>query len=315
MAAKIIIHEGARWAVGNGRSIETWKTRWLPSSESGSVITAKPAEGQSEMVADLINAKKGEWRTLLVKDTFLPHEAKAILSIPLSPLNQADSLVWGKTPNGCFSVKSAYRVAVKCLANLERGEDVAGCSDCSRMSQICKSIWSIKCPSKVKHFLWRACRNILPTKQCLKRRKIITEDGCDFCGESKSSGHILWSCTIAKETWMEVGINCSILTQTPTEFFDVVWFMMNTEGEKDWELFATVAWCLWNNRNKVRHGEAGKNGKSIAVEARNYWAEVRAVKPSFGRPSKPKITHKHWLPPPQGWYKVNVNTAVFKDQG
>ena len=91
--------------------------------------------------------------------------------------------------------------------------------------------------------------------------------------------------------------------------------MMNTEGEKDWELFVTVAWCLWNNRNKVRHGEAGKNGKSIAVEARNYWAEVRAVKPSFGRPSKPKITHKHWLPPPQGWYKVNVNTAVFKDQG
>ena len=112
-----------------------------------------------------------------------------------------------------------------------------------------------------------------------------------------------------------MGINCSILTQTPIEFIDVVWFMMNTEGEEDWELFATVAWCLWNNRNKVRHGEAGKNGKSIAVEARNYWAEVRAVKPSFGRPSKPKITHTHWLPPPQGWYKVNVDVAVFKDQG
>ena len=90
---------------------------------------------------------------------------------------------------------------------------------------------------------------------------------------------------------------------------------MVTEGEKDWELFATVAWCLWNNRNKVQHGEAGKNGKSVAVEARNYWAEVRAVKPSFGRPLKPKIPHKHWLPPPQGWYKVNVDAIVFKHQG
>ena len=232
MAAKNIINEGAWWAVGNGRSIETWKARWLPTSELGNVITPKPAEGQSEMVADLINAKTGEWRTLLVKDTFLPHEAEAILSIPLSPLNQADSLVWGKTPNGCFSMKSAYRVAVKCLVDLERVEEVAGCSDSSRMAQIWKSIWSIQCLSKAKHFLWRASRNILPTKQCLMCRKIIMEDCCDFCGESESSGHILWSCTIAKETWKEVGINCSILSQTPTEFLDV-WFMKNTEGEND----------------------------------------------------------------------------------
>ena len=232
MTAKNIINEGARWAVGNARSIETWKARWLPTSELGNVITPKPAEGQSEMVANLINAKTGEWRTLLVKDTFLPHEAEAILSIPLSPLNQADSLVWGKTPNGCFLMKSAYRVAVKCLVDLERVEEVARCSDSSRMTQIWKSIWSIQCPSKVKHFLWRASRNILPTKQCLMCRKIITEDCYDFCGESESSDHILWSCTIAKETWKEVGINCSILSQTPTEFLDV-WFMKNTEGEND----------------------------------------------------------------------------------
>ena len=96
-------------------------------------------------------------------------------------------------------MKSAYRVAVKCLVDLERVEEVAGCSDSSRMTQIWKSIRSIQCPSKAKHFLWRASRNILPTKQCLMCRKIIMEDFCDFCGESESSGHIVWSCTITKE--------------------------------------------------------------------------------------------------------------------
>ena len=45
MAAKNIINEGAWWAIGNGRSIETWKARWLPPSESSNVITPKPAEG------------------------------------------------------------------------------------------------------------------------------------------------------------------------------------------------------------------------------------------------------------------------------
>lgn len=127
-------------------------------------------------------------------------------------------------------------------------------------------------------------------------RNIFKEDCCEFCGESESSGHILWSCTIAKETWKEVGINYSILPLTPKEFLDVLWAMIDAKGEKVLELFAIVAWCLWNNRNKVRHGEAGKIGKSIAEEARKYWAEVQSVMPSYVRSSKPKISHKHWPP-------------------
>ena len=90
---------------------------------------------------------------------------------------------------------------------------------------------------------------------------------------------------------------------------------MDSQGVKDWELFAIVAWCLWNNRNKVRHGGAGKICKSIAEEARKYRAEVWTALPSNNRPSRPKIIHKQWSPPPQGWYKVNVDAAVFKEQG
>ena len=30
---------------------------------------------------------------------------------------------------------------------------------------------------------------------------------------------------------------------------------------------------------------------------------------------KPLPKHKHWSPPPQDWYKVNVDAAVFREQG
>ena len=41
LAAKNIIKEGSRWVVGDGKSIEIWEARWLPSSVSGKVIDYK----------------------------------------------------------------------------------------------------------------------------------------------------------------------------------------------------------------------------------------------------------------------------------
>ena len=122
--------------VGDGRSIEIWDARWLPSTTSGKVMTTRIALGHGEKVASLISHEKGEWRTTLVQHTFLPHEAEEILSIPLSLLHSADSLVWAKTPNGCFTVKSAYWAAVKCLAEAKRGKEAPKCSDKSRMTTI-----------------------------------------------------------------------------------------------------------------------------------------------------------------------------------
>ena len=50
-----------------------------------------------------------------VRNTFLPHEAELILSIPISARLLEDSLIWAWTSNGRFTVKSAYNVAQKVL--------------------------------------------------------------------------------------------------------------------------------------------------------------------------------------------------------
>ena len=76
-----------------------------------------------------------------------------------------------------------------------------------------------------------------------------------------------------------------------------------------------MAWCLWNNRNSVRHGGVSKQGKTIKADARRYWEEVRTALPPKGQVPRPLTKHKHWSPPPQDWYKVNVDAAVFREQG
>ena len=99
-----------------------------------------------------------------VRNTFLPHEAEVILSIPISAGFPADSILWAGTSNGKFIVKNTYKIAQKVLKeNLRRVEE-GGNSDNSRMKAIWKTVWRLNCPNKIKHLLWRACKNILPTK-------------------------------------------------------------------------------------------------------------------------------------------------------
>ena len=49
-----------------------------------------------------------------------------------------------------------------------------GCLNNTKMRALWKAIWDLKCPSKIKYFMWKACRNILPIKHCLQRQKVIT---------------------------------------------------------------------------------------------------------------------------------------------
>ena len=94
----------------------------------------------------------------------------------------------------------------------------------------------------------------------------------------------------------------------------MVWLLMASSGEKDWEKFAVTAWLFWNNRNSVRFGGKGKNGKTIEGEARNYVEDFRAACLNDGQKTQSAPRVKHWTPPPQGMYKVNVDVAVFKEQ-
>ena len=185
--------------IGNGRRVHIWNDRWIPVVDTYKEISPKiHIRGGEEMVSALIDEESRGWNSDLIRTSFLPHEADVILGIPLRPIAPEDSQVWTKMPNGIFTVNSAYKVAYKMLkeANLENHS--AGCSDNSRMQALWKAIWNLKCQSKIRHFMWRACRNILPTKFNLKQR--ITDDKCDICDKRETSGHILWSCATAKDT-------------------------------------------------------------------------------------------------------------------
>lgn len=164
LAASKVVERGSRWCIGNGESVQIWKDRWIPNPDSFRVISPVGAHSGMERVSSLLDIERRGWDVERVRNTFISHEAEVILSIPISVGLLADSLLWAGTPNGKFTVKSAYKVAQKVLKeNLRRVEE-GGNSDNSRMKAIWKTVWRLNCPNKIKHLLWRACKNILPTK-------------------------------------------------------------------------------------------------------------------------------------------------------
>ena len=121
---------------------------------------------------NLLDQEFGRWNTSVVKNCFLPHEVEAILSIPISQSMLDDALVWAWTKQGNFTVKSAYHVAHGWLVEGKGKGAGSEESNLNKKKEFWKAIWGLKCPSKVRHFMWRACKNILPINYCLCLRKV-----------------------------------------------------------------------------------------------------------------------------------------------
>jgi hypothetical protein len=138
------------------------------------------------VVSELIDQGIGVWKLSLLKEIFNNEEIAAIQSTPISLTNQLDRQIWRGTVKGDFSVGSAYH-----MAKDKEDAQQAGSSKRSEESKIWKGIWSANIPNAVKTFMWRACHNLLPTKENLAKRKIISDSSCPICRlEIETPSHI-----------------------------------------------------------------------------------------------------------------------------
>ena len=139
VAAKQVIDRSSRWCIGNGASVSIWKDRWIPKLESFKATSPHAVHQNDDRVSSLLDVASRCWDVTKVRAMFLPHEAVAILSIPISFSLPEDSMCWAWSSNGKFSVKSAYLVAQKCLKEGRGRTDGGSSSNNSSM----KAIWKL----------------------------------------------------------------------------------------------------------------------------------------------------------------------------
>ena len=111
MAAQLLVRRGMCWQVGDRERIHIWRDKWILSPCTYRIITPEKQLPQGPWVKNLIKGYSKEWDDNFIRQTFMPQDADAILSIPLSARGAQDRVVWAENKSGKFSVKSVYWLA------------------------------------------------------------------------------------------------------------------------------------------------------------------------------------------------------------
>ena len=239
----------------------------------------------------------------MIRSAFLPFEADAILKIPLSRSLPDDKLIWMGNNRGEFTVKSAYHIA-HCL--VESKEEVES-SNGDPFKPLWKNLWRLKLPAKVKIFAWRACVNGLPTMEKVCSRGISTSSDCPICGkELENVHHALLLCDFANlvwDCWFDVP---QMILRNNWTFHDLAMHVLIHKPSHDLELFLTVAWAIWFNRNKVIHEDKCSSPSQVWQMAKNLIEEFNEAASSDLFTPRPSQLYS-WSPPPPGVFKINVD--------
>jgi hypothetical protein len=303
-----LIKEGLVWRIGNGQKVRIWEDKWLPSLPTNRVQSFPSLLDLKATVNHLLDLNGLRWKTSLLERLFTEEENTAIQSLAISTTNQEDRLIWRGTVKGTFSVKSAYYIQKEWETMQE-----AGCSSRQKASQVWKELWKLDVPNVDKVFFWRACKNILPTRENLFKRKIISDHSCPVCGiEEETISHILWQCPSAQDVW---SVGCRKFQKSffpTTDFIKVAEGMLMKCDPEEFQLFVGIARRIWLRRNSLIHEEIFAHPNEILHSATTTLSDFHQEQELFTTGESqviPSLSCK-WTAPPLGWVKANWDAAV-----
>lgn len=209
-----------------------------------------------------------------------------------------------------FSVKSAYHLASE-LSRKKSGE----CSSFSGSHVFWKKIWAIDVPNASKIFLWRACQNLLPTKQNLLRKGVGVDDLCPcYMLEVESVIHVLWCCLGAQDVW---GCGSPLIQKCPSffsDFAELISYLLSKLNADLMCLSVLIFHRIWLRRNRLIFEGHFSPPLKVFSEASSLFDDFKRhnSKEPLGLPSCSVGSNfgKLWKPPSSGSFKVNWDASL-----
>jgi len=171
LRARFIVRGGARWSIGSGTTIPILDAPWLSNGESIDCNIAEGYHVRDFKDHNLMSEYGKVWNASLIRQVFSNDIAEAILNTPLFEQVQNDRLIWKVERNGCYTVRSTYRLCVEELVDVSHLHHPGNWRD----------IWRLKIPPEVKHLVWRMCRGCLPARVRLQDNGVSYPTNCTIC--------------------------------------------------------------------------------------------------------------------------------------
>ncbi|OMO84089.1 hypothetical protein COLO4_22232 [Corchorus olitorius] len=228
----------------------------------------------------------------------------------------------GPTTLGQYSVKSGY-YAIKCNAVTSQNPNKASSSH--RIDKdLWNIVWNINCPKKIRTFLWRCCRNALPTAVGLYKRNCRASGICSICGQyDETIEHLLLSCDWTRGIWLSI-CGLQIDKQSISTFDD--WLAsvvkklqgLSDAGQMILMKIAFTYWIIWKVRCEVviTHVELQPDRVVYRLqraigeyELAKFIAATRNVKNN-----EVGSDHHTWTKPDEGFLKLNSDGSFYASE-
>ncbi|XP_061993749.1 uncharacterized protein LOC133711661 [Rosa rugosa] len=312
MHGKNLLRRGVRYRVGTGAHISAWRDPWVPLPIHFKPFSS-PALGYEELrVCDLMVENDYEWNIPLLEALFTPMEVGIIASIPLSLRGADDSFVWHYDKRGNYGVRSGYHVARLDDGRSDRASSSNGSYGIN--ATYWKIIWGANIPPKVRVFIWRLLRGILPTRRALSHKVSLLDSNCLFCNHALEDGlHLFRDCDVTTCFWVctKLGLLAKNVAASCVEDW-VLNVIEKLDGNQRCAFFMAL-WVIWSERNNVLWNESffcASNAAQWASKFLEEYQQFHVHGNAKGRREKTK-----WQNPPSGRLKVNVDGSYRADYG
>ncbi|GAU40629.1 hypothetical protein TSUD_190060 [Trifolium subterraneum] len=308
--ARQILSLGCRWRIGSGENIRVMHDPWLRGKVNKWVSSPQPAGVYQLSVIDLLHENYKAWNIVKVRNFFSGDVAERILETPLVNSVREDKVVWEEERNGCYSVKSGYKLAMRYIIGSDKYHVVGNWN----------GIWKAQAPHKARHLLWRLCRGCLPTRYRLLERRVECNLNCPVCDEEiEDDIHIFFRCAVSRDSWCAAGLSSVLHSDAyqQSNAMDRIFAVCSNESSDIVGRMAMLLWCIWQNRNdKLWNGnvQTPRQIGRYAFDAWNDWYSVHKLQSN----SESKTTEANlvrWEKPALGWVKCNVDVAFVPGSG
>ncbi|CAN0859916.1 Uncharacterized mitochondrial protein AtMg00310 [Linum grandiflorum] len=174
LSAQEVLWSGLMWQVGN-EAIQIWIERWVPSIVEGFIPSAPIEVAVDATVTELVDPNTNQWNHALLERCVSPTIVHVIHQIPLRDIGETYRIIWHSSMNDRYSTKDGYHWWLNKFKILH-GISLAW------PHETWKSLWSLQIPPKVKFFMWKFVKNILPMAFQVSKRNNHYGNSCAVCG-------------------------------------------------------------------------------------------------------------------------------------
>ncbi|XP_058762882.1 uncharacterized protein LOC131636268 [Vicia villosa] len=244
LSSQELVLNGSRWRIGNGKKVSINGDKWIPTLSNFKPSSPDAILDPSSNVSSLIDSEMEWWNHETLRENIDENDVSHISSIPLSFYPPENKIIWHHESNGEYFVRSAYHVQGGMCNSNRLG------SSSLDYHGFWKQLWKLKANPRIKNFMWRVIKNILPSKENLQSKGVMTDGLCPLCySEAESTCHLFLRYAFVKKV-----IFSSLLEIRLPDASDIADWLDDIFKKKDFklgQLVATFLWKIWKFRNFV----------------------------------------------------------------